>query len=246
VPFYEGTAPRYEWRKNTVVASTSPTYSYAPSNGDVVYCIIYSNYRCRLQDSAISNSIHMTVDVPSTPVVSIAADPGLTVSAGQTITLSASVTGTSGTPSYQWQVNGGIVPGAIASSYSSNSYNNGDLVTCQVLSGGICSGVPGTKSVTIRVIGTSVGQLSTGTQISVIPNPSRGTFVVKGSVGTISGEASIEIRDVAGRTVYTGSTAIHNGTIEEQLQLENISSGTYLLTVRTGDELHTFHLVMEK
>lgn len=65
-PVGGGTAPTYQWYRNSVLAGTGNTYSYSPANGDVVYAVMTSSAHCATGSPATSNSITMVVNTATT------------------------------------------------------------------------------------------------------------------------------------------------------------------------------------
>ena len=64
-PTNGGTFPVYQWKVNGVVAGTNTaTLTYTPANGDIVFCLLTSNYNCVNNPIATSNLITMTVNTP--------------------------------------------------------------------------------------------------------------------------------------------------------------------------------------
>jgi len=250
VPAYGGSAPTYTWMKGSAVVGSLPTYSYMPANGDIVYCVLGSNYHCRLADNATSSHVTMEVDLPSVPSVSISAYPGTNIAAGQAVTFTATVNAGGGpNPSYQWLVNSVAVPGATQSTYVSSNLFNGDSVSCHVLSSGGCSGILGSGAVMVHVVGDAVAQIGTsGADIRLVPNPNKGQFTVKGTLGTSSvDEVAIEITDMLGQAVYSGKAPVRNGEIDQHVTLSNaLANGMYILNVRSGAETKVFHFVLEQ
>jgi len=246
-PAFGGSAPVYSWIKNGINSGSGPTYSYTPANGDVVYVSMASNYHCRLSNIVSSTHMTLNVDLPVLPVVSIAANPGNHVAAGQNVTLIASVTNGGPNPSFQWLLNGAPIPGATMQTYTS-SFSNEDSVTCQVLSSGGCSGLLGFNSVTMHVAGVSVSQVNTAAvDVKLIPNPNNGTFTVKGTLGSINDqEVTLEIMDMLGQEVYSSKVMTHKGNINEVIKLNNVANGMYLLNLRTATEKKVFHIVIEQ
>src|ERR1019366_7118316 len=181
-PTFGGIAPVYTWMKNNVTIGVAPTYSFIPNNGDVVYCIMNSNYPCRLANTDTSSMLTITVDTPIIPTVLINANPGTTVGRGQNDTLTAVVTNATA-PTYQWYINGIPVTGATTNTFTSNtfSYPTEDSVSCLVTSNGVCT-VSSHEWVYIQVTTVGVKTIATVSDISVLPNPNKGEFVIKGSL----------------------------------------------------------------
>lgn len=122
------TGGTYQWQVNNVNAGTnSNTYSYTPSNGDQVKCIItVPGTGCFTANSATSNVIAMTVGTAVAPTISISGNTDICGSVNTTYTAITNVTG----GNYQWQVNG-VNAGGNAATYSYTPAN-GDVVTCVV------------------------------------------------------------------------------------------------------------------
>jgi len=245
-----GGTPTFTWIVNGSNVSTAPSYTYTPTNGDVVYAIMTSNYRCRLENTVTSNHITMEVDDSLLPVVTITAHPGTNISKGQSLTLTASVANGGGTPSYQWYVNGIAVPGATQASLTGSNYNNGDSVTCEVTSSGGCAGLQGFNSVRVVVNGiTGVQQIANASgDIQLIPNPNKGIFTIKGTLGTTDDEeVSVEITNMLGQVIYTNKLMAHGGIINEKVQLSGtVANGMYVLSLRSASANDVFHVVIEQ
>ncbi len=248
-PSFGGTAPTYSWFKNSVAFGSSPVLTYVPDNGDIVYCVMTSNYHCRLANTATSTSINMEVDVPALPIVTITANPGQHIAAGQTVTFTTTVVNGGPSPSYQWLVNGNVVSGATTPTFVSSSINDDDSVTCQVLSSGGCPGLLGFNSVRMHVSGVGVQQINSSTSdIKLIPNPNKGVFTIKGTLNTTADEdVSIEITNMLGQVVYTTKVQARNGDLNERVQLgSSVANGMYILNLRSGSDKQIFHIVVEQ
>ncbi len=246
---YGGTAPTYSWFKNGMNVGSAASFTYVPVNSDVIYCAITSNYHCRNANSATSPSITMIVDVNTTPVVSVSANPTGNYYAGETVTFTAAYSNAGTGPTFQWFVNGVPVSGANSSVFVTSNLNTADVVSCQVTSGGGCAGNVGSGQVTVHVIGVGVQPVTvSGTDITVVPNPNKGNFTVKGNLGTLTDETvTVEITNVLGQVIYTNKVIAHNGELNEQIQLNsNPANGMYLLSVRTASDTKVFHMVIEQ
>ena len=69
-PTNGGTTPVYQWKVNGVnVGINSPTYTYAPANGDLVTCVLQSSDSCVTGNPATSNTVTMTVNPKPPPII---------------------------------------------------------------------------------------------------------------------------------------------------------------------------------
>lgn len=247
-PANAGLAPVFEWKKNGVVVGSSTTYTTIPANGDEITCIMTTSNRC-VSHRTVSSSFNMIVNEPVTPVVNILSSPGLNISAGTPVTLTADLANAVPLPSYQWSVNGVPVTGATMPQFTSDNFANLDIITCTVTSGGGCAGSAGTGTVTIRVVGVGVTTIASAVDnIQLIPNPNKGIFVVKGTVGVNSiKEVTFEVTNMLGQSLMTRKVDVRNGEIDEQVHLaDDIANGMYMLTLRSEAGSKVFHVVVER
>lgn len=243
VPTFAGTAPTYMWVKNGVNVATGPTYYYIPVEGDNVYCKMISNYVCRSSDSALSSVITMHTQASApVPVVSIFATPGTVVPAGTTVSLTALVSGTTVPVSYQWLVNGTPIPGATSSTFTSNTFVDKDIVTCEVTNMDPCA-VMTLKSVSFTDP-TSVDIITDNNfGINVVPNPNTGEFALTGTV-LAEGPVSVKITNILGQVVLAREMQTTDHTIAETIRLNNVSEGIYLLHINNGSAEKTIRFVV--
>ncbi|MCW3122007.1 MAG: hypothetical protein JWQ38_1499 [Flavipsychrobacter sp.] len=248
VPVFGGVKPFIRWNKNGVNVATGPTYSYVPANGDIVYCVMGSTYPCRLVDSVASSAIVIRTIPVVTPTINIVATPGTSISFGQTVTLKAVVAKAGSAPAYQWYINKTPIAGATLSTFTRSDFSNNDTVIAVVTSSSVCHETA-SKYVVIKVGNTGVNNANaTGADINVIPNPNKGEFTIKGTLGiTNDQEVSLEITDMLGQVVYKNKVLVKNGNIEERVSLDNtLANGMYLLNVRADATLRVFHIVVER
>ena len=72
-------------------------------------------------------------------------------------------------------------------------------------------------------------QLQNGNkQINVYPNPNNGNFTLRGTVN-YNGIAQIEIINILGQIVYKKNTNINNSILNQEIQLNDVVNGVYLL-----------------
>ncbi len=85
-------------------------------------------------------------------------------------------------------------------------------------------------------------------EADVMPNPNKGSFVVKGTTGTTN-DATIrfEITNMTGQIVHRGISIATGGIINERFNLDDkFPSGMYVLIVHCSDQRKTFNFVVEK
>lgn len=84
---------------------------------------------------------------------------------------------------------------------------------------------------------TSVAELSNSIDLNVYPNPAVESIQINGS---FSGNASIMIRDVSGKEIFTKRI-----TNRELIDCQNWASGIYFVTVRDGDFTETQKIIIQ-
>jgi hypothetical protein len=147
------------------------------------------------------------------------------------ITVDVFELGTIGGPfsSYQWMLNGAVLPGAVASTY--DVLENGDyqvIVTSE-------HGCVDTSDVYTVTNHTGIEDPGMASQIRVYPNPAREVIFVNGPV-----KVNVSIRDVAGRLIKEQPEA-------KAIPVDDLAPGIYLLHIsdKNGTLLKVEKLVME-
>lgn len=165
-PTNGGTTPGYQWQVNgtNVSGATSSTFtSTTLTNGDVVTVVMTSTATCPSPATATSNSITITVTASAPASVTIVSSPSpAVICAGDPVVFTATPTNGGATPGYQWQVNGTNVAGETASTFTSTSLANGDVVTVVMTSSSSCAtGSPATSnSITITISASTVASVA--------------------------------------------------------------------------------------
>lgn len=245
-PVNGGPSPVVRWYVNGSYITTSPTYSFTPTNGDVVYCKMHSSYMCLLADTVRSNSVAMRVYAVFIPTVTITASAGISVAPQQVDTFTAVALGAGPAPLYQWLLDGSPVPGATSSQWVRNNFHRGDSVTCVVRGTGIC-GHPSFNSLILDVTTTSVNNIAgIFDNVRLLPNPNNGSFNLEGFVSDLDvRKADVEITNMLGQVIYKSSLPVQNGSIDAYIQLSNnLANGMYMLRISTGDDNKTFRFVI--
>ena len=127
---------------------------------------------------------------------------------------------------------------------------DGDSVSCIVTSNGFCGGLSGGHSVIITVTLNHVGvNTVTGAgAIQVLPNPNKGLFTIRGTMGAVTDEeVTIELTNVLGQVVCKDKVMKHSGKLDERIQLSStLANGMYMLTLKAATENKVFHIVIEQ
>jgi len=218
-PANGGATPVYQWKLNGAnVGSNSTTYTNAALvSGDIVTCSMTSALTCTVENPVTSNSITMTVN-PNLPVsASIAANPGVSICSGTSVTFTATATNGGTTPVYQWKLNGTNV-GSNSTTYTNTSLSNSDAVTCVLTSNVTCStGSPATSNALTMVVSSSLP-----VSVSIAANPGSticaGTSVTFTATPTNGGATPTYTWKVNGVTQGTNSptfttSSLTNGQI---------------------------------
>jgi Leucine-rich repeat (LRR) protein/PKD repeat protein len=181
-----GTIPIYQWQVNGIdVGSNLSTYtSTSLADNDVVQCILTSNALCITTNTVNSNSIQITIIAAVIPTVNITANPGTSICSAVPVTFTANpVNG--GTPNYQWKLNGFNV-GTNSNSYTTNTLNDNDIVTCEMTSNANCANpvLVTSNSLTISVTGNVTP--------SIIISSANGNTICEGTSVTLNANTQNE------------------------------------------------------
>ena len=182
-----------------------------------------------------------TVSIAPTvvPTVTITSNPGTHIGVGTYDTLTANVTGGGSSPTYQWNLNGSDIYGATSSVYYSNTFYNGDSVSCFVTSNAEC-GTSNTGHVFISTYASGVKNIGTTNDITLFPNPNKGTFTFNYSSGTTE-EIQIVINNITGEKVMELTT-----TSNKQINIKlDTPPGIYFLTAISAKGRYVMKITVE-
>ncbi|MCD6011820.1 MAG: hypothetical protein K0Q79_1682 [Flavipsychrobacter sp.] len=249
VPTYGGTAPNYVWYVNGIFVGPGATYSYAPSNGDVITVLMTSNYVC-LDTPKATGTYTATVQPVLPNTVTIFATK-LAFAIGTADTFVAIAPNAGSAPAYQWRVNGFAIGGATNSMYITTALPDSAIVSCEVTSSLPCVYPRTVHSAGIQVSVWSLGMETdpyTGNKFTLVPNPSRGEFTIEGSMISM-GDANVNIviMNTLGQTIYNEDAEAANGKVNKRVVLNSgIANGTYLVLITVGSEHMMYHVVVNK
>ncbi len=228
-----GVSPTYQWRigSTNVVGAVNSTWSVSTlSNNDVVTVILNSNLDCPAPSPTVSNAIKMTV-LNNSPIVSITASAGPSVTAGSPVTFTALTFNGGVGAIYQWMRNGVIVPGADSATYTIPSVTTADTVMVIVTSTMACAIPNFAMSNTMIVHAHTVGVNTTATTfdaMELFPNPNAGNFTLRGELLS-SSDATIDVVNALGQTVYTEQMTAPAKQVNKTISLGNVAAGVYMV-----------------
>ncbi len=245
VPVNGGSSPFLKWIKNGVTVAVGAGYSYTPTDGDIVNCALASSMKCVVSDTVYSGLVTIDVDTPTTPTVTIVAHPGIDLSVGQADTLTAVVTSGGKSPSFQWLVNGSILPGSTGASLIMKTLMDGDSVSCIVTNTDPC-GLSSSSYAIVHMHNEGVAPASLKGDIRIFPNPSDGEIVIEGSIDNDGNEAFVRVCNAVGQVVYQRSLAINSGHLHSRISLKDVPSGVYLVTLSSSGIQYIDRIIIAK
>ncbi len=250
-----GNNPTYQWYDDhqVVVGAISGIWgSPFLGNGDSVYCVltISSSGACVSQNVVVSNTIGITVLPTVTPVAFIYVSPGNTVSLGTSVTFTSYVVNPGPTDAYQWSVNGVAIPApyGTGSTFTSQALMDSAVVTLTVYSSTMCADPDSavSNSIVMHISNnTGVKALNAFSDVNLYPNPTNGTFSVKGFLNGINNkEISLEMMNSLGQIIYSTSATVNNSVLDQKVSV-NVADGIYMLRIKSDEQSKSFRVVVQ-
>jgi GH25 family lysozyme M1 (1,4-beta-N-acetylmuramidase) len=147
-PGNAGASPLYSWYLNGSEVSNSSGYTINNiQSSSAVFCILTSSANCVSGSPVTSNTINIHIQTSAQASVNISANMD-TICAGTPVTFTAIPGNGGSSPVYSWQLNG-VTVGSSNSSYTNNSLNNADAVSCSMVSSAGCVTNPDVTSNTV-------------------------------------------------------------------------------------------------
>jgi alpha-tubulin suppressor-like RCC1 family protein len=227
-----GPAPQYQWYENNVpVGANTNTHQPALVNGNVVKCRLVSSAVCAVPDTVMSAPHTLMIAPVTTPMVTISANPSTVVTQNQSVTFTANVTNATN-PQYQWKKNAMNIPGANQQTYTTNTLQMGDVISCRVRGLSICD--TATAGVTMTVWPLNVANVENATMwVNVYPNPVNDVLSIDYDK-SMSGE--MELCDMAGKMLI-------QQPLSHSMDMKGLASGTYMLRVSNNEGLNYSKIV---
>jgi hypothetical protein len=81
-------------------------------------------------------------------------------------------------------------------------------------------------------------------EFNLYPNPSKGNFTVQFNSATSSNSIALMVHDLGGRLIYK-NTFTNTGLFSQNIQLDKVQTGVYLVTVQDGENKVVKRIVIE-
>jgi hypothetical protein len=159
---------------------------------------------------------------PSTRVPVVA-----TTGTAPVITLSGKVLTSTAAASYQWYVNGTLIPGATGETDTAIVTGSYTVVATDAFGCSQASNV-------IKYASGSGGAIS----LAVYPNPSSGVFKVNFVINTAD-NVSVSLYNYLGQEVYVQNYGSFSGFFNNEISAGNLASGVYALKVLVGKKTYS-------
>ena len=147
---------------------------------------------------------------------------------------------------------------SLADDMTAGTWSSNDDGIATVDANGLATGImPGSATITHETTGddgtviasrTMVVVTAIPVSVSLAPNPSKGTFAVKCTMGSTADEAvALEVTDLLGQVIYKNKVTAEGGKLNETIMLSNgLANGMYILNVQSGTGHTTVHFVIEQ
>lgn len=221
----------FQWMKNGLPIAGETSFKYKGgsfSNGDVISCQLTPGPGGTCSTPISSLQIPVTVLNTLSPSVAINVMPGNDVWQDLMVTFTTTTINAGTNPKYQWKKNGQNIVGATGKEWSATNLDNGDEISCDIVSDYQCPDPETASSNSIKmIVRLSVNDKEWNTGVlNVYPNPVMDVLYISQPI-----ESAYAIADLTGRIVKTGNVDVKSNTID----VASLNAGMYILHLQTTD-----------
>ena len=144
-----------------------------------------------------------------------------------TITQSGNALTSSFAITYQWYLNGNLIPGATDQNYT---ISQAGLYTVEVTNENGCKSQSSIKAYLV-----GIESLNSDDGIFIYPNPSDGNFVMEWQHTMMTGNLEIEVLNVIGQQVFSSEEQITSPSFKKEMDLGQLADGIYFIEAKTDD-----------
>ncbi len=143
----------------------------------------------------------------------------------------------------QWYRNGNPVSWGLDDTLQVSSVETGTY-TLEYTSPSNCVGTSQPQVITYCLSNTEV--LNNALNISILPNPNNGQFVIKAELGEDAGNCQFALTNLLGQELYQSSFELSNGgSLNQSVNLSHLPSGIYMAVVRQGAKTSVQKVIIE-
>jgi PKD repeat protein len=198
----------YSWNPPTGLSSTTIPNPVASPSATTTYTVTVHSGTC----SGTSTVTVSLSAVPPTPVVT-----------GAGSVLSTSATGVT----YQWYLNGTLIPGATSQTYTGTTFPGNYMVTV--------TNTAGCSASSASYLATGIEDHQVIEEFNLFPNPNNGVFDLNVNVNE-PGNYMLNVYDMIGKLVFTESLPNLNGHFHQTITLQGCSAGVYMLSLSNAKQ----------
>ena len=197
------------------------------------------------------DTITVNVRTALVPSVTLTASPDSFISSTTTTTFTATAVNGGTKPVFHWYQDGILVTGDSVNTYIVHGgITDKDSIAVRLHSNAVCA-IPDTASAHIKLLPKrrlAVSDIANeNNDIKLYPNPNGGNFTLAAYLDNSGNAATVEIIDIAGRSVYKEAMAVNNGKINKHITLKNnMPAGRYTLYIRSGDTSKSISFTLQK
>jgi hypothetical protein len=233
-----GTAPAYQWTKNSVPAGTGgSTYTYAPANGDYIQCTLTSNDVCATPASGISNTVNIVSGPIVSPSVSLTGPAG--ANTGDIVTIAATVVNAGSSYLLYWMNHGIVFTTTTVPSVTYTKTAGIDTITAKVVSTAVSGCFDSTSSMGHLVTTTTgINDLQHAIIIAINPNPAHNEL----SIVANRRISAVTISSLPGQVVYS-----HTFNAEKaEIDISKLAPGMYTVKVTDNEGTVTVRKIIKQ
>jgi hypothetical protein len=189
---------------------------------------------------AVLSQTTLTITASQPEVLLAYAGSDVTLKKGQTFTLGGIIaaTGGTGTYTYTWSPANGLSSPSTSAPILTASVNTSYTLMVTDAAGCIAS-----DEIKITVGGASATSNIEANDISVSPNPATDIAIVELSA---SGNAyQLTLFNFDGKHIWSGWAQSFNNPVKQEVSLNSVASGLYILYIRNGDKTWTRKIVKQ-